>query len=397
VISALLLLPTLALGAETTMPPKDTWIFDVSYIQSSINHAWDGQGHAVNLIDDIPRYEPGAGLQGILSANPVATYQVMDLAISYGLFDWLTIAINIPIVLRTTVDTNFHWTKGDYQSSIGRQYSLDDFWAWAASLGQPRPPDHWEGNEGQLADMVIGARVLIPQPRQTKWLGIRSTFTLQVALPTGKPPATEDLVGAGTTTWDLHSYGDVEAHLGFDRGFWTSAAGIPLWNLGADVFFSWFRPRTMTTPTGSLNPLILTYAPYVGSTYTLSPGAWFGTTIALDWALIEGPSPTSWLSRKLGGTYGLPPLLSVNVGYTYIATQQTYWQSNSPQWDWDHEKNWQPGDKNIFRLIGTVSLMRLGLPVQLYGGYRSQDVIPGRYTRASDLFTMGARVIVKFW
>jgi hypothetical protein len=394
-LGAVLALP--AVAAETVMPPKNVFLIDVSYVHSEIDKQWDGSRHAQSLIDDIPRYEPGAGLQGILSASPKATYELTLVQIAYGLFDWLTLAVNVPIVLRTTVDANFRWTPGDYQSSIGRKYSLDDFWAWAASLGQPRPPDHWEGNVGTLADMVIGARVLIPQPKLLRRVGLRIAGSLQVALPTGRQPDPEELISAGTTTWELHAYGDVEAHLAFDRPFYFEADGVPRFNLGADLFYSYFRPHTYTTPTGSKNPLILTYAPYVGSTYTIDPGDWFGATATFELAMVIGPTLNTWLSRKTASTYGWPPLLSLNVGYTYIATQQTLWQSNSPQWDWDREKHWLPGDKNLIRVMATLSLLRLGLPVLLYGGYRAQDWVPGRYTRAADLFTVGVRAVLKAW
>jgi hypothetical protein len=384
-------------AAETTMPPKGVWLIDVSYVQSTIDKAWDGDRQPQSLIDPIPRYEPGAGLQGTLSARPVATYQIALFQLAYGLFDWLTLAVNVPLVLRTTIDANFQWMPGDYQSSIGRRYSLDDFWAWAASLGQPRPADHWVGNQGTLADILIGARVLIPQPKVMRPLGLRIAGSLQVALPTGTEPDPEELISAGTTTWDLHAYGDVEMHLALDRPFLVEPSGVARVNIGADVFYSYFRPRTYQTPTGSRNPLILTYAPYVGSTYTIDPGDWFGATLSFDLAMIEGPTLNTWLSRRAGSTYGWPPLVNLGVGYTYIATQQTTWQSNSAQWDWDREKHWLPGDKNLVRVIATLSFLRLGLPLQIYGGYRAQDWIPGRYTRAADLFTVGARVVLKAW
>jgi hypothetical protein len=386
-----------AAGFETVMPPKNVFLVDVSYVQSSIDKQWDGNRHAQSLIDDIPRYEPGAGLQGILSAAPKATYELAIVQLAYGVFDWLTLAVNVPIVLRTSIDANFRWTPGDYQSSIGRRYSLDDFWAWAASLGQPRPADHWEGNQGTLADLVVGARVLMPQPRAMRWLGLRIAGSLQVALPTGRNPDPEELIGAGTTAWDLHAYGDVEVHLALDKPFFFESGGVPRFNLGADLFYSYFRPRTFVTPTGAKNPLILTYAPYVGSTYVLDPGDWFGATVSFDLAMVIGPTVDGWLARKAASTDGWPPLLSLNVGYTYIATQQTTWTSQSPLWDWDREKHWQPGDKNMVRVLATLSLLRLGLPLQLYGGYRAQDWVPGRYTRAADLFTVGVRAVLKAW
>ena len=65
--------------------------------------------------------------------------------------------------------------------------------------------------------------------------------------------------------------------------------------------------------------------------------------------------------------------------------------------DWDREKYWQPGDKNILRASVTVSFLRLGVPLQLYASYRTQELIPGRYTRAASVFSAGVRTVFKFW
>ncbi|MFT3836874.1 MAG: hypothetical protein QM723_07745 [Myxococcaceae bacterium] len=391
------LLATSALANETTMAPKDTFVLDFGYINSTLDKAWDGNRHAISLIDSLPRYEPGGGLQGILSAQPHVEYQLATFQVAYGLFDWLMLVVAVPMVIQTTIDANFQWTPGDYQSSLGRRYSMDDFWAWAASMGQPRPPDHWVGNRSTMADMVIGARAKIPDFSFLQAAGLRMTGTLLIALPTGRDPAPEELVTAGTTSWDLHAYGDVEAHLNWDRPFMTNDEGISRFNVGGDIYYAFFRPRTLTTPTGKKNPLILDYAPYVGSTYTIDPGDWFGVGISADWAMFDGPTLNTWLSRKAGSTAGWPALFVVTVGYTYIATGQTTWTSSSALWDWEREKRWQPGDKNLFKFIATLSLLRVGLPLQLYAMWRSQDFIPGRYTRPAEGFTCGLRVIAKFW
>ena len=93
----------------------------------------------------------------------------------------------------------------------------------------------------------------------------------------------------------------------------------------------------------------------------------------------------------------LPPMLTLSACYSYVATMQSDWQSNSKLWDWDREKLWKAGEKNIFKFTGTISFFRLGVPVQLYASYRTQDIIPGRYTRPANVFTGGVRAVVKFW
>jgi len=387
-----------AYAAETTVLPAGTFALDVSYLHSTINKRWDGRRNARSLIDDIPRYEPGGGLQGILSANPTALYQGILFQVLYGITDWLTFAIYAPLIQQATVETNFAWQPGDFQSQLGRPYSEDDFWAWAGSLGQPRPPSRWVGNRSTFADIILGLRALVPELWLTKKLGLKVAGTLQVALPTGRPPDPEEVVAAGTTAFDLHSYGDVELHASWDRPFLVDSYGVARLNLGGDFYFSWFRPKTLPTPTGRKNPLLLTYAPYVGASYVQDPGDWFGSTLSVEASPFLGPTFATFVSgRSLERARSFPPLLTVLVSYSYVMVGQSRWYSDSAIWNYDKEKLWQPGDKNIVRFGATLSFLRLGVPVQLYAQYRVQDIIPGRWTRSSNVLTGGVRVIAKFW
>ncbi|MBS1149119.1 MAG: hypothetical protein H6Q89_817 [Myxococcaceae bacterium] len=387
-----------AQAAETTTLPQGTFVVDVGYLHSTIDKRWDGKRHGLNLIEDIPRYEPGGGLQGTLSAKPNALYQGVLFQVNYGITDWLTLALYMPLIVATTVETNFAWVPGDFQSQLGRQYDEGDFWEWAGSLGQPRPPAKWVGNRSTLADFVVGLRAAIPQFSLTRKLGLRLAGTLQVALPTGRPADPEEVVAAGTTAFDLHSFGDVEVHAAWDRPFFVDGYGVPRLNLGGDFFFSWFRPRTMVTPTGVKNPLLLTYAPYVGATYVQDAGDWAGATLSLEVSPLLGPTFGTFVSgNDVEKARAFPPMLTFLLGYTYIATGQSRWYSDSALWNYDREKLWQPGDKNIFRFGVTVSLLRVGLPIQLYAQYRGQEIIPGRFTRPSNVLTAGVRAVLKFW
>ena len=387
-----------ALAAETVVVPKGAFLLDVSYLRAQLDVRWDDHRNAVALVDPIPRYEPGGGLQGILTVRPVAVYHFIVTQLVYGIFDWLNAIVYVPLVAQTNISANFSWQPGDYQGQLGRAYSEDDFWSWAASMGQPKPPDQWTGNRWKLADMVVGLRAKAPNWQWLNTIGLQAAFTLLGALPTGTNPDPEEAVTAGTTNWDLHAYGDLEAHLGLDRPFFKDANGVARVNLGGDLFASWFRPRQLKASTGAKNPLLQTNSPYVGDTYWLDPGDWLGATISLDVSPIIGPSRASLVS---GGdaqrAMGLPALLTLNVSYTYIATAPSDWKSNSPLWDYDREKLWGPGDKHAFRGMVTISLLRLGLPLQVYASYRLQDLFHGRNTRAAATFQTGIRALAKFW
>ena len=86
--------------------------------------------------------------------------------------------------------------------------------------------------------------------------------------------------------------------------------------------------------------------------------------------------------------------------YTHTRFGQTDWETpyQDSYWEWeDKEEVWQPGYKNIVTGLATISLLRLGVPLQVYGGYRNQSWIPGKNFRAANVFTAGLRVPLKFW
>lgn len=396
----LLLLTLLSLPAfaiETQVLPKNVFVFDVAYWHSSIDKQWDGHGNAIPLIEENRRYEPGAGLQGILRARPQADFDFVFAQVLYGITDRLTAAVYVPIVVRTQVTTNLSWQPGDYQSQLGRSYSFDDFWAWAASLGQPRVPDRWNGGV-KLSDIILGARYLLPEFEWMSKHHFRWAATLQVALPTGSNFDPEEAVSVGTNVWELHAAGDVEAHLGADKQFFVDEYGVNRLNLGADLSYAFFRPREYKAGHGLKNPLLNNNAPYVGDTYTVDGGDWFAGTVSIDVSPILGPTRASIVSgHDALKAHALAPLLTFTLSYTRVQTTQSDWRSNSPLWDYDREKYWQPGSKNILRATMTVSLLRLGLPLQVYARYQNADLIPGEYTRPANIVTAGVRLVAKFW
>ena len=384
-----LLLPLAAAGDDTQVLPQGVFLLDVQYSRSRLDKQWDGQRRAQPLIAEIVRTEPGGGLQGVITARPGVDYDWLIAQLLYGVTPELTVGAIVPVSLRTRIDTHLGWREGDYQSQLGRPYSEEDFWQWAESMGQPRPASRWEGNRGALADVVLAARWRMPRWQLLERAGVTAAASLSIALPTGRNADPEELVASGTNGWDLHSFGDAELHVSAKRSVWRDEADVERAGIGLDVFYAWLRPRTFQTPSGSRNPLLLGYRPYVGETYAIDGGDWVGATVALDAALIAGPAVASPLSDE--------PLLSVTASWSYVATGQTDWRSESPLWEYERERFWQPGEKHIFRANLFVTLLRLGVPLQLYGLVRSQELIPGRYTRPSFVAGGGLRLLAKFW
>ncbi|MEW5740908.1 MAG: hypothetical protein AB1938_18455 [Myxococcota bacterium] len=393
----LVLWATSAFAMETQVLPRGTWMVDLAYMRSTIDKQWDGERRAVSLIPEMPRYEPGGGLQGILRARPDATFHFILLQLMYGITDRLSVAVYLPIVLNTSIKTNLSWEPGDYQSQLGRAYSEDDFWAWAASMGQPRVANEWSGNNGRISDIILGARYLLPEFEWMKASGFRWAATLQVALPTGSNMDPEEAVSAGTNLWELHAAGTIEAHLSADQPF-LEDDGVSRGNVGADVFYAAFLPRKYQSGTGALNPLLNNFAPYVGESYWIDGGDWLGATLSVDVVPVIGPTRATIVSgNSLEKAKTLPPLLTLSLAYTHIRTLQSHWNTDSDLWAWEREKLWQPGEKNLVKGTVTLSFLRVGLPIQVYASYRTQDLIPGRYTRPANVLTAGIRTVLKFW
>ncbi len=388
---------SLAWSMETQVLPQSTFTFDFAYLSTSLDKQWSGDGKALPLVEESRRYEPGAGLQGILRPRPQAQLDVLLIQALYGITDRLTAAVYVPIVMNSRVNTNISWEEGDYQSQLGRKYSEDDFWGWASSLGQPRVPAQWQAGV-RLADIILGARYLLPQNEWMSQNHFRWSATLQVALPTGTNFDPEAAVSVGTNLWELHAAGDVEAHVSADKHFLVDEYGVYRLNIGADVFYSFFRPREYTAGRGTVNPLLNNNAFFVGDKYIVDGGDWLAGTISVDAVPFLGPTRASIVSGgNLEKAKALPGMLTLTVSYTRVQTFQSDWQSQSPLWDYDREKFWQPGSKNIVRATATVSLLRVGVPLQIYARYQSGDLIPGAYTRPANVFTAGVRLVAKFW
>lgn len=396
-IAALVCVPG-ALRAEgmTETLPAGTFLLDEALYVSSLTHMYDDDGNLRPLIEDIERYEPGGGWQGTIIPDALVRYGVLANQLQYGVTDSLSIGVGVPIVLWNTVRPALRWVPGDYQPSIGRAYSEEDFWAWAASMGQPKP-GNWSGNQGTLGDIVLGARYRLSDHLEgLRRHEIAVAVTVLGALPTGTPPDPEEVVSAGTTSWDLHSQGELGAHLSVDKLFHRHLGGALA--LSAEVFYEIFFRHEYQTPHGEKHPLLINDAPYAGETYTIDPGDFFGGSVQVDVAPLRGPTGATWLSRHDPARQAaLPPMVALSLRYTYVGLGQSDWESDSAQWDWRKERTWRPGYKNILTSQLTLSLLRVGVPAQLYARYRNQTWIGGRNSRAANVWTFGLQVPARFW
>jgi hypothetical protein len=394
--ASLALAPTVGNAAGfTETAPKNTFIIDEAYLYSWVDKMWDNHGRPVALVDDIERYEPGGGQQGVLVVSPKARYQLLVTKIQYGILDNLTLALGIPVVMDTVVEPGLSWEPGDYTHSIGRPYSEEDFWDWAASMGQAKPR-RWKGNQWTVSDLIVGVRF-----RWTDYVpalvaaGVDSALTVTGAIPTGRPADPEEIVSQGTTMWDLHTQGDLTFHLGWDKHFPELDGRL---TLGIDLFYEHFFERSRKAATGALHPLLLNQAPFVGTRYRVKPGDFAGFSVEISGAPYMGPAKATWLNGyDLIKARNLPPILSMSLLYSFVGLQQTDWRSNHALWDWEREKYWRPGYKNILEGRVTLSFLRLGAPLQVYASYRTLSLIPGKNARATDILSAGIMIPLKFW
>lgn len=385
-----------AAAGFTETAPADTFIVDESVSLSRLTSRYDDDGNKTTLIDAIERYELGAGLQGILTPKAEVEFLVLVNMIQYGILDHLSLAVGIPVVLYTDINLDLQWTSGDYMPQLARPYSEDDFWAWAESLGQPKP-ESARINQGVLGDIIIGLRYRFSDDiHALRGTGLRLALTVMGALPTGSQADAEEVVSAGTSMWDLHSMGELNFHLSAD---WSLGGVLTdRLSLGLDVFYEILFEHEYDTPTGENHPLLLAHAAYAGETYQLDPGDFSGVSLDLEGVLWRGPAWATWLTdHDASKAESLPPLLKANLRYTYTYLQQSDWTSDSGIFDWSKEKLWLPGEKNTLWCKVTLSLLRLGVPAQLYFAYRNQSWLGGKNSRAADVFSSGLVIPARFW
>ena len=156
------------------------------------------------------------------------------------------------------------------------------------------------------------------------------------------------------------------------------------------------RPQRYKSPRGLRNPLWLT-SPYIGDSYIIKPGDFFGASLQFDVIAVKGPVKASWISGYDGQK---PPdfrrclLCRLDtrslqlVRQIIIAVGPLGLHAGGPL---------AARISQHLTITTLFSFLRLGAPLQLYFTYRSLSLIPGKNTRAADVFTTGLRIPAKFW
>lgn len=381
--------------------PSGAFLVDASYIWTDTRVAYDNDGAEAPLLPNIDRYEPGGGYQGTITVNAVARYSVFVSQLQYGILDNLTAAVAIPVATGISVDPRLGWTTGDYQRVLGRPYGEEDFWQWAGTLGQDKPGKWTSG--AKLTDLYVGGRYRFTDGLSFfEALKIDGALQFLAAIPTGSKKDPEEITALGTTAFELHFQGEINTHLSFERTLLGSTregdGDDRRLRIGLDLFYEALLERTYDTPRGEKHPLLLTYAPYAGDTYKIDPGDFWGGSIEITGVPWVGPAIGTWITKGSAAKASeLPPLLALTAKYTFLGLQQSEWTSDSALFDWQNEQQWRPGYKNIFTFGAQVSLLRVGVPVQLYGRFRTMRILAGKNHRAVQGVTGGLQLPLKFW
>jgi len=382
--------------------PKGTFMVEESYFHAEVKNSWKKDGTLGPIVDPMDRYEITTGEKlGVLHVPVEASHDVLVSLLQYGILDNWTLVIGLPVILKTEVDPKFEWAPGDDTAEWGVFEDVGMFWEWADKYGQPAIVK-WKGNEGVLSDIVLATRL-----RFTDWIspwfdrqGLAAALTMYGVIPTGAGPDHEEVLSAGTSTWSLHFQGEIGFHLSADYTFRSLDDRI---TLGVDVFHEIFLAHEYQAAQGIKHPVILQdEVKEVGApTYKIDPGDFTGVSGQIDVVPLKGPTWATWLSsQSLENAEEFPPLLTLSFRYTHTRLGQSDWQTpySGSWWEWDDkEEIWQPGYKNILTMTATISLFRMGIPLQVYGGYRNQSWIPGKNFRAANVTSMGFRFPLKFW
>jgi hypothetical protein len=368
--------------------PQNLFLLDVSYLQSTVRSRWDANGNRGNLQEDINMYEPTGELQGSIVAPAENNMQVLLTTLFYGITDDFSIGLIFPFILRSKTTLNLGWESGDYNTGLGRSYTESDFWAWADSMGQGRPED-FEGTN-MVGDLMIGSRL-----RLYRGDGNQVSMMAYVDTRTGEDADPEILGSAGATGYAMGTNGDLGLFMSYDKywddGFWKRLT------LSINLFYEYSHWRTMDTSRGDREPLLLSYADYVGKHYRVKPYDYWGGTLGFNVALAYGPTATTWLTEGNPEMQaGLPAMWSMAASWNHKRYNPMDFRSNSAEWDSDQEAVNGAGFKNTISIRTDVNFMRLGAPVALYLKYDNQEWLVSQNLRPVVSKAVGLQLFFTF-
>lgn len=385
VVFSLLAAPEQSLAGWADTLPKHGMVIETSFLSNVVQMQFD-ERRQEEALEEIDMYAPTGEFLGTIVANAEALTQTVLTKIAVGVTDRLTMAIAIPLVTYQRVDLGLGWTEGDFSNDLGRPYSEDDFWAWAGSMGQPRPPN-WKNADVTVGDIIVVMIYnFVNRPRFAfSTMGFLNTGS-------GRDSDPEILGSVGTSMFDFGFMGDIGLHALIDFKF-PDYRFLRRATLSFEPFYEHFWERRFKAPKGKYNPLIANDAPYTGNRYAMQPGDFYGLNAGINIELIKGPKKPSWLTRANPEFQEMmPALVSIDLLFNSMVTFDSIYESKSEVWNDDMEEDHAAADKFTLGAKVTLSLLRYGIPLDLFGRYSNQEIIAGKNFRPVIGWEIGARI-----
>lgn len=384
--SALLAAAAPALAGLADTVPQGLMIVESSYIFSGVDSRYDKRRKEGNLEQNFKRFDVTGEFQGELTVPGEFNTEVWLNKIAFGITDRLTIATVIPLFLRREVKLNLGWVEGDpLPNNNFEPFSRDDFWEWATSLGQSEPPD-FVAPKAEVGDVLVAGFY--------NWYrgdSVKSTLFGFVNTLTGSDRDGE-LVGAvGTDFYELSTLGDLGIHLLTD--YTPSYPFLDRFTFSVEGLYEYFWERKKPAGRGLENPLLQNQAPFTGPNIRVKPGDFYGWAAQIQAILWSGPTSPTWLTRSNPALQeNLPPTLTAQVKLTNTFSFDDDFKTPAEAYNQDQEFRNLAREKYTFNFGGRISLLRLGIPMDVYGNYNDQSLIAGKNFRPQTGFEIGLRL-----
>lgn len=377
--------PAAHAGLADTVP-QGLMIIESSYVFSGVDSRYDKHGKEGNLEQNFERYDVTGEFQGELTVPGEFNTEVWLNKVAFGITDRLTIAMVVPLFLRREVKLNLGWQEGDpLPSNDFEPFTREDFWAWAESLGQ-REPDDFVASKAEIGDIIVAGFY--------NWYrgdSVKSTFFGFVNTLTGSDRSGEIVGAVGTDFYELSTLGDLGIHLLTD--YTPPYPFLDRFTFSIEGFYEHFFSRRKPAGRGLINPLLQNQAPFTGANIKIDPGDFYGWATQLQAILWAGPTDPSWLTRDNPALQeNLPPTLTVHAKLTNTFSFDDDFRTPAEAYNQDQEFRNLAREKYTFNFGARVSLLRFGVPLDVFGAYTDQSLVPGKNFRPQTGFEVGVRL-----
>ncbi|MCA9771268.1 MAG: hypothetical protein KC466_02600 [Myxococcales bacterium] len=372
-------------GLADTLP-QGLMIVETSYVNRVTESRFSNSGKVSDLVDPIDRFDVTGEFQGQITVPGKFSADIWLTKVAVGITDRLTLAAVFPVFLERKVELNLGWVEGDPLASNNFEpFSRDDFWEWAESLGQPEPPD-FKDDTFEKGDVILAAFYNFWRSDDLKLTAFGFWNTRS-----GSSAAPEVVGSVGTSFFELDAIGDIGIHILSD--YVPPYPVLDRFTFSLEGFYEHFFEHKKHAGTGRLNPLLLNDAPFTGPWIRIDPGDFYGWAAQIGFRIWQGPSSPTWLTRQNPALQeSLPPVLTVDAKLTNLYSFDDNYKTHSPQFDLDQENENQAQVKWNWAFTLRASLLRFGIPLDVFGQYFDQSLIPGRNFRPATGYEVGLRL-----